>query len=611
MSTQRRTNCVLAYGAWWLGAGGVGGGGGMVRRPMANTTHQAHRYGAPKVYPYMVKHESGAIGVQDLLLNFIGGLANVEREGLVRVIRNKFGSPAQHIVFKTTIPCADGGVDYWHGTTYQSVPDIMVQGLKNPFDTTGTFQEFKEAACFIRTTLRACNEPTCTHTVSCAYLRAFPWYPRHTRAAPVYNESGHPCGSAWDGWRQAGIYVADRLTMGGALWHAVSTRFSLGEDTSVPFSRIVLKVSCSGRPIARRTYGDCMQLVFDEEQVRIKEIHVFRGLGFNNKGEHFFASVGNIATTWTGLAASAVDVPFEFLDDTSIAADVASAMTSSSSTEEWLPSSGRVSWGWHDGVGGVLPLKGPCMPGVLSDPTSSTATPRRAPLPTLPQAGCWDPWEPATEVGMSETTYATAPDARATTAFPGASPATSVAASPGPVSPPTLRQGGGAWDPWETTADAGVVCRTPWVTAVGVGAIDTTRGLSSEAFPTKDIAHPLPPPAPPAVWAEYVYVDQETGVRRPYFHNRVTDTVQWERPGDVIQAVTATPTPAPAAVVGTQDECPALQTSPSGERWCMACGKRDGYGHAESAKHRSKMWWWSGRSLEERRAWAAYTFSVW
>ena len=183
----------------------------------------------------MVKYGSGDALEEDLLLDFLGGLPNLERVGKRRAFKNKYGGLAQHLVFKTLNPPPSSSAKIlWHGTTYQCLEDILSDGFKNPFDKTRTFQEFIEP----------------------------------------------------------GIYLADELTAGGAMWHACSTRFSFAEDNRLTFARIVLKVGCVGQPMCKpRLYGDCYQHVYDAAKTTVHEVHVFRGLGFYTRGDHFFPSI--------------------------------------------------------------------------------------------------------------------------------------------------------------------------------------------------------------------------------------------------------------------------------------------------------------------------------
>ncbi len=111
---------------------------------MADVTHKAHRYAAGKAYLSMVKYQDGNIETADMLLRFIGCLSNLQPTGQVRVMLNKFGGLAQQFKFKTTFQCDSAGSDFWHGTTFQCPPDIVRQGLKNPYDLMRTFQAFIE-----------------------------------------------------------------------------------------------------------------------------------------------------------------------------------------------------------------------------------------------------------------------------------------------------------------------------------------------------------------------------------------------------------------------------------------------------------------------------------
>ena len=176
----------------------------------------------------MVKYPTGNVEADDLLLSYAASLQNLETTGARRFLRNRHGRRAEHIVFRTTLPHTGDVNLFWHGTTFHCLPDILADGLKNPFDKTNTFQEYIEP----------------------------------------------------------GVYVADTLTRGGAMWHGIATRFSPTEDHRVPFTRIVLRLACSGKHIAKRSYGDCDQLVFDASVIVVKEVHFFRGLAFVNKGEH-------------------------------------------------------------------------------------------------------------------------------------------------------------------------------------------------------------------------------------------------------------------------------------------------------------------------------------
>ncbi len=234
-------------------------------------THQAHRYGAPKAYPYMVKYADGSVDASDLLMAFVGSMPNLEPEGLVRLMGKKNGTLGQHFVFQTTLPCPADAVNYWHGTTYHCLRDILTVGLKNPYDMTRTFQEFKEVhitqspahPLFDQQTYMTWNILV-SHG---AHFESRVRVGRRTRSCGVLVARV---------LEQAGIYVADKLTRGGAFWHAIPTRFAAEDDARVPYTRVVLKVACRGQPMARRSYGDCDQLVFDESQVVVREVHPCR-----------------------------------------------------------------------------------------------------------------------------------------------------------------------------------------------------------------------------------------------------------------------------------------------------------------------------------------------
>ncbi|MCP4241701.1 MAG: hypothetical protein GY772_14170, partial [bacterium] len=131
--------------------------------------------------------------------------------------------------------------------------------------------------------------------------------------------------------------MTDKLTRGGALWHGVSTRFTVAGDDAVPYTRVVLRLSCIGEPIAARSYGDCFQYVCDASRVTVKEVHFFRGLGFFTKGEHYFDCVGSAGEAWIQEPVRIVDVDFASLDHVSIAPDVALAYP----TSESAPTAGR------------------------------------------------------------------------------------------------------------------------------------------------------------------------------------------------------------------------------------------------------------------------------
>ena len=178
----------------------------------------------------MTKYSIGDVNVADLLLPWISSLPNLQRPGTRYSMLNKFGDVAEHYVFRTTHECLVGGVERWHGTVPHCIRSILMNGMQNPFDSAGTFQEFREP----------------------------------------------------------GIYTADVLTETGALHHATSVRFALTPQAAIPYTRLVLKLVCYGSPIAQRSYGDCSQIVYDAANVVVKEVHCFRGLGFYNKGDHHF-----------------------------------------------------------------------------------------------------------------------------------------------------------------------------------------------------------------------------------------------------------------------------------------------------------------------------------
>eukprot|EP00959_Pyramimonas_sp_CCMP1952_P280965 5872766-Pyramimonas_sp.AAC.1 len=117
------------------------------------------------------------------------------------------------MVFETTFPTKASYKSYWHGTTFHCLPSILQYGLKNSSDTR----------------IHECTD--------------------------------------------VGVYVADTLTWGGAFYHGVATRFSEHPDFSIPYTRIVLKVGCDGPPKTSRSYGECYQLIFDEKQIVVEEIH--------------------------------------------------------------------------------------------------------------------------------------------------------------------------------------------------------------------------------------------------------------------------------------------------------------------------------------------------
>ncbi len=95
------------------------------------TTHMAHRYGAPKACPYMVKYADGSIDSADLLMSFLGSLPNLEVEGLVRLMRNKHGALAQHFVFQTTATCAAEAVRLVEGHHVTVRARYSVGGVEN------------------------------------------------------------------------------------------------------------------------------------------------------------------------------------------------------------------------------------------------------------------------------------------------------------------------------------------------------------------------------------------------------------------------------------------------------------------------------------------------
>jgi len=196
----------------------------------ATHDHQAHRYRASKAMSWMTKNADGDVVNPDLLLSWVATLPNLQETGVRRLLRNKHGAIAEHYIFKTKNGCPPESVSRWHGTCPHCVHAILQSGLANPYDTSRQYQDFIEA----------------------------------------------------------GIYTTDRLTKSGALWHATPTRFTPFPDDQVPHTRTVLKVACRGRPIAQRSYGDCLQVIYDASHVVVMEIHCFRGLGFYDKGDKLF-----------------------------------------------------------------------------------------------------------------------------------------------------------------------------------------------------------------------------------------------------------------------------------------------------------------------------------
>ncbi len=85
---------------------------------------------ARQAYKSMVNYPTGDVHAPDLLTRFVGGLENIAGDGVKRFLLNKHGGLAEHIVFRTRLSCEPHAREYWHGTTYQSLPDIMSVGLR-------------------------------------------------------------------------------------------------------------------------------------------------------------------------------------------------------------------------------------------------------------------------------------------------------------------------------------------------------------------------------------------------------------------------------------------------------------------------------------------------
>jgi len=182
----------------------------------------------------MLKYLTQNLDRADLMLNFMATLPNVDKEsGIMELVRTPRGDVAEHYMFRTTFPRSQNP-SYLHGTTYHALPGILAEGFKDPWDH--ELQEFTDA----------------------------------------------------------GIYFADALTP-EVFYHGVHTRFTSEADPtleSVPFCNIILKAACEGKCIAKRSYGECNQIVFPAASTSVQEIHIYRGWCFYNKGCKYFPFVG-------------------------------------------------------------------------------------------------------------------------------------------------------------------------------------------------------------------------------------------------------------------------------------------------------------------------------
>ena len=167
------------------------------------------------------------------MLNFLASLPNVDpRNCTMDLVTNPKGNVAEHYVLRTVFPRSENPC-YLHGTSYHGLPGILKDGFIDPTDH--SLQEFTTK----------------------------------------------------------GIYFADDLTS-EVFYHGVHTRFISDEDLNkdtAPFCNIILKVACRGQCIAKRSYGECNQIVFPSTATSVQEIHIYRGWCFYNRGFKYFPSV--------------------------------------------------------------------------------------------------------------------------------------------------------------------------------------------------------------------------------------------------------------------------------------------------------------------------------
>ncbi len=335
--------------------------------------------------------------------------------------------------------------------------------------------------------------------------------------------------------------------------------------------------------------------------VAVREVHFFRCVGFTNKGDHRFDHVADDSVQWQLPPARAQEVPFAVLQDPSIAADIAGPVPGTLPTASWSPQ--------------AAPQKAPNAAPVVAPQVAPLAAPEAV------SASAPDPWQswgspvaPAGTGGSGDGHSGPSPQAMSDpwTTWMGAFVAevrgeVANCKVGGAVGGSSAAAGYAVYDPWEDRAPAQA---GPGKSQESVVAQAWTMRQVPAAMPP---SAPAPPPAPPAVWPEYIYVDQATGIRRPYYANCVSGVVQWEPPADfAVQTPQHVPACAATSVPDAgADLCPMSQISPSGERWRVACGKREGWGHLDSQKHKSRAAWWAGQPLDSRRAWAVYTMSKW
>ena len=81
-----------------------------------------------------------------------------------------------------------------------------------------------------------------------------------------------------------GVYVTDYLG-GGLYYHATATRFGEKEDHEMPYVRFLLVVEALATPKKNKSYGECRQLIFAAGDVRVLEVHCYRGWDFIDSGE--------------------------------------------------------------------------------------------------------------------------------------------------------------------------------------------------------------------------------------------------------------------------------------------------------------------------------------
>jgi len=192
-------------------------------RDYASFRTMAHRWCLPKVQKWEAKAGDWDIQSPDLLFPFLRTLPRPTTFSKELPV-NKHGDSSELYKLKYA-DCITNNPVLYHGTTYKGVKNIIEEG----------FQE------------------------SCL---------------PGIHEFTTP-----------GVYCADQID-GSLYYHATATRMTAPpHDCRVPYVRFLLLVEPVRQPKKISSYGECRQLVFNAGDLRLLEVHVYRGWHFKDCGE--------------------------------------------------------------------------------------------------------------------------------------------------------------------------------------------------------------------------------------------------------------------------------------------------------------------------------------